>query len=150
MWTYQALTVDKQCLSNGWQRTLKYEPLNPAGSGQQPSDIRHENQPGVARCNLRNRTNRRSRQCIGLERDMTCTAPLKAWQTTERACDCRRCLVRCTHDLPVSSLISSQCVGGANSSNRRLICKVIGEVHGQCGVVCAARKLQALHPHTAD
>ena len=26
----------QQCLSNAWQRTLEYGPLNPAGSGRQP------------------------------------------------------------------------------------------------------------------
>jgi hypothetical protein len=72
------------CSSNGWQRTLEYGPLNSAGSGQQPWGIRYENQPSVARCNQRNRTNRRSRLCVGLERAVICTAPWKAWQTTER------------------------------------------------------------------
>ena len=61
-----------------------YGPLNPAGSGRQPSGVKHENQQSVARCNLRNWTNLRSRPCVGLERDMVCTAPWKAWQTTER------------------------------------------------------------------
>ena len=74
----------QQFPSNGWQRMLEYGPLNPAGSGQQPSGIRQENQQSVARCNLRNQTNRRSRPCVGLERAMICTAPWKAWQTTER------------------------------------------------------------------
>ena len=74
----------QQCPSNGRQRTLEYGPLNPAGSGRQPSGIKRENRQSVARCNLRNRTNRRSRPCVGLERDMVCTAPWKAWQTTER------------------------------------------------------------------
>jgi len=31
-------------LSNRWQRMLEYGPLNPAGSGRQPSGIRHETQ----------------------------------------------------------------------------------------------------------
>ena len=44
----------QQCRSNGWQRTLEYGPLNPAASGPQPSGIRHESKPSVARCNLRN------------------------------------------------------------------------------------------------
>ena len=74
----------QQCPSNGRQRTLEYGPLNPAGSGPKPSCIKHENQQSVARCNLRNWTNLRSRPCVGLERDMVCTAPWKAWQTTER------------------------------------------------------------------
>jgi len=77
----------QQFSSNGWQRMLEYGPLNSAGSGRQPSGIRHENQHSrvsLARCNLRNRTNRRSRSFVGLERDMICTAPWKAWQTTER------------------------------------------------------------------
>ena len=74
----------QQCLSNAWQRTLEYGPLNPAGSGRQPPGIKQENQQSVARCNLRNRTNRRSRSCVGFERAVICTAPLKAWQTTER------------------------------------------------------------------
>ena len=68
----------QQCPSNGWQRTLEYGPLNPAGSGRQPSGIKHENRQSVARGNLRNRAKLRSRQCIGLERDMICTAPWKA------------------------------------------------------------------------
>jgi hypothetical protein len=76
----------QQCPSNGRQRTLEYGPLNPAGSGPQPSGIRHENKPSVARCNLRNRTNRRSRQVIGLERDMICTAPWKAKRVARRTC----------------------------------------------------------------
>ena len=75
----------QQCRSNGWQRTLSsYGRLNPAGSGRQPSGMKHANQQSVARFNLRNRTNRRSRPCVGLERTVICTAPLKAWQTTER------------------------------------------------------------------
>ena len=61
-----------------------YRPLNPAGSCRQPSGVKHENQQSVALCNLRNWTNLRSRPCVGLERDMVCTAPWKAWQTTER------------------------------------------------------------------
>ena len=75
----------QQCRSNGWQRTLSsYGRLNPTGSGRQPSGMKHANQQSVARFNLRNRTNRRSRPCVGLERTVICTAPLKAWQTTER------------------------------------------------------------------
>ena len=46
----------QQCLSNAWQRTLEYGPLNPAGSGRQPPGIKQENQQSVARCNLINRT----------------------------------------------------------------------------------------------
>ena len=58
----------QQCLSNAWQRTLEYGPLNPAGSGRQPSGIKQENQQSVARCNLRNQANRLSRPCVELER----------------------------------------------------------------------------------
>ena len=43
-------------------------------------------QQSVARCNLRNRTNRRSRQCAGLERAVICTAPLKAKRIARRTC----------------------------------------------------------------
>ena len=68
----------QQCPPNGWQRTLSsYGRLNPAGSGRQPSGIKHENQQSVARCNLRNRANRRSRSCVGLERDVTTS---KLWK----------------------------------------------------------------------
>ena len=58
----------QQCRSNGWQRTLEYGPLNPAGSGREPSGIKQENQQSVARCNLRNQANRLSRPCVELER----------------------------------------------------------------------------------
>ena len=34
----------QQCRSNRWQSTLEYGPLNKAGSGRQPSGIKHENQ----------------------------------------------------------------------------------------------------------
>ena len=84
MWTYQALTVDNSAHRTDGKVRSSYRPLNPAGSGRQPSGIEHANQQGVARCNLRNWTNLRSRPCVGLERDMVCTAPWKAWQTTER------------------------------------------------------------------
>ena len=43
-------------------------------------------QQSVARCNLRNRTNRRSRRCVGLERAVICTAPLKAKRIARRTC----------------------------------------------------------------
>ena len=80
----------QQCPPNGWQRTLSsYGRLNPTGSGRQPSGIKHANQQSVARCNLRNRTNRRSRQCVGLERAMICTAPWKAKRVARRACAAR-------------------------------------------------------------
>jgi hypothetical protein len=88
----------QQFSSNGWQRTLEYGPLNPAGSGQQPWGIRYENQPSVARCNLRNRTNLRSRQCVGLERAMICTAPWKAKRVARLTCAAR--------DLPCSETSS--------------------------------------------
>ena len=52
----------QQCLSNAWQRTLEYGPLNPAGSGRQPSGIKQENQQSVARCNLRNQA--REKKCV--------------------------------------------------------------------------------------
>ena len=81
---YQALTVDNSADRTDGRVRSSYGPLNPAGSGRQPSGIKHANQQSVARCNLRNRTNRRSRSFVGLERDMICTASWKAWQTTER------------------------------------------------------------------
>ena len=60
----------------------------------EPSGIRsaalgyqtRKSQQSVARCNLRNRTNRRSRQCVGLERSVICTAPLKAKRIARRTC----------------------------------------------------------------
>ena len=108
----------QQCRSNGRQRTLEYGPLNPAGSGWQPSGIRHEDKPSVARCNLRNRT---SRPCVEIERDMICTAPWKAWQPTERGLPLSRtpqarasCIIAYPHDN----------VGNPNPS-KRLTCKII-------------------------
>jgi len=74
----------QQCPSNGRQRTLEYGPLNPAGSGPQPSCIKHENRQSVARGNLRNRTSRRSRPCVGLERTVIARRRGMAWQTRER------------------------------------------------------------------
>ena len=76
----------QQCPSNGRQRTLEYGPLNPAGSGRQPSGIKHENRQSVARGNLRNRTSRRSRPCVGLERTVICTALWKAKRIARRTC----------------------------------------------------------------
>jgi hypothetical protein len=37
----------QQCRSNGWQRTLEYGPLNPAGSGRQPSGTTRNQQCGA-------------------------------------------------------------------------------------------------------
>ena len=76
----------QQCRSNGWQSTLELPPTEPSGirSAALRYQTRKSAQQSVARCNLRNRTNRRSRQCVGLERAMICTAPWKAWQPTER------------------------------------------------------------------
>ena len=76
----------QQCPSNGRQRTLEYGPLNPAGSGRQPSGIKHENRQSVARGNLRNRSSRRSRPCVGLERTVICTAPWEAKRIARRTC----------------------------------------------------------------
>jgi hypothetical protein len=76
----------QQCPSNGRQRTLEYGPLNPAGSGPQPSCIKHENRQSVARGNLRNRAKLRSRQCIGIERAVICTALWKAKRIARRTC----------------------------------------------------------------
>ena len=76
----------QQCPSNGRQRTLEYGALNPAGSGRQPSGIKHENRQSVARGNLRNRTSRRSRPCVGLERTVICSALWKAKRIARRTC----------------------------------------------------------------
>ncbi len=82
----------QQCPSNGRQRALEYGPLalNPAGSGRQPSGIKHENRQSVARGNLRNRAKLRSRQCIGLSvtlgRTVICTALWKAKRIARRTC----------------------------------------------------------------
>ena len=84
----------QQCRSNGWQRTLAHGPLNPAASSRQPSGIRHENQQSAARCNLKNRTSRRSRPSVGLERAVICTAPWKARRIARRTCAGLRPAVR--------------------------------------------------------
>ena len=77
LWTYQALTVDNSADRTDGKERSSYGPLNPAGSGRQPSRIKRENRQSVARCNLRNRANRRSRSCVGLERDVTTS---KLWK----------------------------------------------------------------------
>ena len=74
LWTYQALTVDNSADRTDGKERSSYGPLNPAGSGRQPSGVKQENRQRVARCNLRNRTSRRSRPCVGLERTGICTA----------------------------------------------------------------------------
>jgi hypothetical protein len=54
LWTYQALTVDNSADRTDGKERSSYGPLNPAGSGRQPSRIKRENRQSVARCNLRN------------------------------------------------------------------------------------------------
>ena len=68
LWKYQALTVDNSADRTEGKVRSSYGPLNPAGSGRQPSGIKQENQQSVARCNLRNQANRLSRPCVELER----------------------------------------------------------------------------------
>jgi hypothetical protein len=78
LWTCQALTVDNSAdRTDGKERssTAHWTQWDPVSS---PRVIKHENQKSVARRNIRNRTNRLSRPCAGLERAVICTAPWKA------------------------------------------------------------------------
>ena len=122
VWTYQALTVNSAARTDGKARSST--PTEPSGirSAALRYQTRKSAQQSVARCNLRNRTNRRSRPCVGLERAMICTAPWKAWQPTERGLRLSRtpharssCIIINPHDS----------VENAVPSNRRLTCKVV-------------------------
>ena len=66
----------------------RVRPTEPSGirSAALGYQTRKSAQQSVARCNLRNRTNRRSRQCVGLERAVICTALLKAKRIARRTC----------------------------------------------------------------
>ena len=97
----------QQCPSNGRQSTLELPPTEPSGirSAAVRYQTRKSAQQSVARCNLRNRPDRRSRQCVGLERAMICTAPWKAWQPTEHGLPLSRtpharasCIIVYPHD----------------------------------------------------
>ena len=143
LWTYQALTVDNSADRTDGKIRTSYGRLNPAGSGRQPSGMKHANQQSVARFNLRNRTNRRSRPCVGLERAVICTAPLKAWQTTERGLRQSRtpharssCIIG--NFLTIAWGTETLAIGDSQvrSYDRRTV---------SVEVVCAARKLQALY-----
>ncbi len=130
-----------QCPSNGRQNTLEYGALNPAGSGRQPSGIRHEDKPSVGRGNLRNRTSRRSRPCVELERDMIRTAPWKAWQPRERGLPLSRtpharasCIIVTPHDNVGTQILASDL--RVRSYDRRT-------VSVECGL-CGAQTASAL------